>query len=83
MFLCAESLDLLLHPQLLDLQARQGVAVGTRSLVFVGDPDAPPVRRRRSLPLDSGHRMTLAESRKIDDVVLLRYLLTVRAAGAL
>ncbi|MGH3303068.1 MAG: RibD family protein [Streptosporangiaceae bacterium] len=51
--------------------------------LFVGDPSAPRFVGAAAFPWESGHRMTLAESRKIDDVVLLRYLLTVRAAGAL
>ena len=46
---------------------------------FVGDPDAPRFVGAAALPWDSGHRMTLAESRQIGDVVLLRYLLTPRA----
>jgi 5-amino-6-(5-phosphoribosylamino)uracil reductase len=46
---------------------------------FVGDPDAPRLVGAAAFPWDSGHRMTLAESRQIGDVVLLRYLLTDRA----
>lgn len=49
---------------------------------FVGDPDAPRFVGAAAFPWDSGHRMTLAESCQIGDVVLTRYLLTVRAAGA-
>jgi 5-amino-6-(5-phosphoribosylamino)uracil reductase len=48
---------------------------------FVGDPDAPRFVGTAAFPWDSGHRMTLAESRQIGDVVLLRYLLTARALG--
>jgi 5-amino-6-(5-phosphoribosylamino)uracil reductase len=46
---------------------------------LVGDPDAPRFVSAAAFPWDSGHRMTLAESRQIGDVVLLRYLLTARA----
>jgi 5-amino-6-(5-phosphoribosylamino)uracil reductase len=46
---------------------------------FVGDPAAPRFVGAAALPWDSGHRMTLAESRQIGDVVLLRYLLSRRA----
>jgi 5-amino-6-(5-phosphoribosylamino)uracil reductase len=46
---------------------------------FVGDPDAPRFVGAAAFPWDSAHRMALAESRQIDDVVLLRYLLTARA----
>jgi 5-amino-6-(5-phosphoribosylamino)uracil reductase len=49
--------------------------------LFVGDPDAPRFVGAAAFPWDSGHRMTLAESRQIGDVVLLRYLLTPRALG--
>jgi 5-amino-6-(5-phosphoribosylamino)uracil reductase len=48
---------------------------------FVGDPGAPQFVGAATFPWDSGHRMTLAESRQIGDVVLLRYLLTARALG--
>ncbi|HTX84135.1 MAG TPA: dihydrofolate reductase family protein [Streptosporangiaceae bacterium] len=48
---------------------------------FVGDPGAPRFVGAATFPQDSGHRMTLAESRPIGDVVLLRYLLTPRALG--
>jgi 5-amino-6-(5-phosphoribosylamino)uracil reductase len=48
---------------------------------FVGDPGASRFVGNAAFPWDSGHRMTLAESRKIGDVVLLRYLLTPRALG--
>jgi 5-amino-6-(5-phosphoribosylamino)uracil reductase len=48
---------------------------------FVGDPGAPRFVGAAAFPQDSGHRMALAESRKIGDVVLLRYLLTPRALG--
>jgi 5-amino-6-(5-phosphoribosylamino)uracil reductase len=46
---------------------------------FVGDPDAPRFVGASAFPWDSGHPMTLAESRQIGDVVLLRYLLSRRA----
>jgi riboflavin-specific deaminase-like protein len=46
---------------------------------FVGDPDAPRFVGAAAFPRDSSHRMELAESRQIGDVVLLRYLLTARA----
>jgi 5-amino-6-(5-phosphoribosylamino)uracil reductase len=48
---------------------------------FIGDPDAPRFVGAAAFPWDSGHRMTLAESRQIGDVILLRYLLTHRALG--
>jgi 5-amino-6-(5-phosphoribosylamino)uracil reductase len=47
--------------------------------IFVGDAGAPRLVGAAAFPCDSGHRMTLAESRQIGDVVLLRYLLTARA----
>src|SRR5215469_4293368 len=43
--------------------------------LFVGDDGAPPFVRAGAPP----RRMTLAETRPIGDVVLLRYLLTGRA----
>jgi 5-amino-6-(5-phosphoribosylamino)uracil reductase len=46
---------------------------------FVGDARAPRFVGPAAFPRDSAHRMTLAESRQIDDVVLLRYLLSPRA----
>ena len=46
---------------------------------FVGDPDAPRFVGAAAFPWDSGHPMTLAEERRIGDVVLLRYLLSARA----
>jgi 5-amino-6-(5-phosphoribosylamino)uracil reductase len=46
---------------------------------LVGDPNAPRFVGAAAFPWDSGHRMTLAETRQIGDVVLLRYLLTPRA----
>jgi 5-amino-6-(5-phosphoribosylamino)uracil reductase len=49
---------------------------------FVGAPDAPRFVGAAAFPWDSGHRMTLAESCQIDDVVLIRYLLTGGPAGA-
>ncbi len=48
---------------------------------FVGDLGAPRFVGDAAFPWDSGHRMTLAEARPIDDVVLLRYLLSARALG--
>ena len=48
---------------------------------FVGDPNAPRFVGAAAFPWDSAHRMTLAESRQIRDVVLVRYLLTPRALG--
>jgi 5-amino-6-(5-phosphoribosylamino)uracil reductase len=48
---------------------------------FVGEPDAPRFAGPAAFPWDSGHRMELAESRQIGDVVLLRYLLTAQASG--
>ena len=48
---------------------------------FVGDPSAPRFVGAAAFPWDSSHRMELAESRQIGDVVLLRYLLTARAVG--
>ena len=50
---------------------------------FVGDPDAPRFVGAAAFPWDSSHRMELAETRQIGDVVLIRCLLTVWAAGAL
>ncbi|MGH3911137.1 MAG: RibD family protein, partial [Pseudonocardiaceae bacterium] len=41
---------------------------------FVGDPDAPRFVRPARFPQDTDHRMVLAETRQIGDVVLLRYL---------
>jgi 5-amino-6-(5-phosphoribosylamino)uracil reductase len=46
---------------------------------FVGDADAPRFVGAAAFPWDSGHPMTLAEERRIGDVVLLRYLLSARA----
>jgi 5-amino-6-(5-phosphoribosylamino)uracil reductase len=48
---------------------------------FVGDPHAPRFVGAAAFPWDSGHRMKLAESPQIGDVVLLRYLLSPRALG--
>jgi 5-amino-6-(5-phosphoribosylamino)uracil reductase len=48
---------------------------------FVGDPGAPRFVGAAAFPRDSAHRMTVAESRQIGDVVLLRYLLSSRAIG--
>jgi len=47
--------------------------------IFVGDARAPRFVQDADLPRDAGQRMVLAEARRIGDVVLLRYLLTVRA----
>ena len=43
--------------------------------VFVGDARAPRLLGRRRLPVDRRRRADLAEVRRIDDVVLLRYAL--------
>lgn len=43
---------------------------------FVGDASAPRFRHPGRLPHDAEHPMTLAETRQIGDVVLLRYLAT-------
>jgi 5-amino-6-(5-phosphoribosylamino)uracil reductase len=48
---------------------------------FVGDPGAPRLTGAAAFPADSRHRMTLAESRQLGDVVLLRYLISPRARG--
>ena len=45
---------------------------------FVGDPGAPRFAVPGIYPHDPGHRMQLAETRPVGDVVLLRYLLDVR-----
>ncbi len=42
---------------------------------FVGDPAAPRFARPAKYPHDAGNPMTLAEARRLGDVVLLRYLL--------
>ncbi|MGN9787170.1 RibD family protein [Nonomuraea sp. ZG12] len=42
--------------------------------IFVGDADAPRFVNPGDFPGGTGHRMTLAEARTVDDVVLLRYL---------
>jgi 5-amino-6-(5-phosphoribosylamino)uracil reductase len=42
---------------------------------FVGDPAAPRFAGPGRYPNDPGNRMTLAEIRRLEDVVLLRYLL--------
>jgi 5-amino-6-(5-phosphoribosylamino)uracil reductase len=42
--------------------------------VFVGDPDAPRFVGAGRFPQDADNRMVLAEVRRIEDVVLLRYL---------
>jgi 5-amino-6-(5-phosphoribosylamino)uracil reductase len=48
---------------------------------LVGDPCAPRFVAGGPFPQDSGHRMTLAETRQLGDVVLMRYLLTAPADG--
>jgi 5-amino-6-(5-phosphoribosylamino)uracil reductase len=48
---------------------------------FVGDANAPRFVEPAAFLWDSGHPMTLAESRPIGDVALLRCLLTRRALG--
>lgn len=42
---------------------------------FVGDPNAPRFVGPGAFPHDKDHRMRLAEVRRVDDVVLMRYLL--------
>ncbi|SBW21707.1 bifunctional deaminase-reductase domain-containing protein [Candidatus Protofrankia californiensis] len=42
---------------------------------FIGDPAAPRFVGNGTFPYHAGHRMELAEVRRIGDVVLLRYLL--------
>jgi 5-amino-6-(5-phosphoribosylamino)uracil reductase len=49
--------------------------------ILVGEPGAPRFAGAAVSPCDLGRRMTLAESRRIGDVVLLRYLLAARALG--
>jgi riboflavin-specific deaminase-like protein len=46
--------------------------------VFVGDSQAPRFVRDGSFPWNSGRRATLADVRRIGDVVLLRYALSPR-----
>ncbi|GAB3498873.1 RibD family protein [Amycolatopsis cihanbeyliensis] len=41
---------------------------------FVGDPEAPRFVRPGTFPQDAEHPLTLAEVRRLGDVVLLRYL---------
>ena len=41
---------------------------------FVGDPRAPRFVEPGQFPQNPQHRMTLAETRQLGDVVLLRYL---------
>ena len=43
---------------------------------FVGDPSASRFVGSGDFPWNAGHRMHLAETRQIGDVVLIRYLLT-------
>ncbi|HEV2450903.1 MAG TPA: RibD family protein [Streptosporangiaceae bacterium] len=47
---------------------------------FVGDPDAPRFARPGRYPYGPARHMRLAEVRRLDDVVLLRYLLRPDAA---
>jgi hypothetical protein len=42
--------------------------------IFVDDAGAPRFVNSGDFPGGTGHRMTLAEARTVDDVVLLRYL---------
>ncbi|MFD2356024.1 RibD family protein [Nonomuraea ferruginea] len=49
--------------------------------IFVGDAGAPRFVNPGDFPGGTGHRMTLAETRTVDDVVLLRYL-PKRASGS-
>lgn len=49
--------------------------------VFVGEPDAPRVVREGAFPWTATRRAVLAETRQIDDVVLLRYALSERTAA--
>ncbi len=48
--------------------------------VFVGESDAPRFVHEGQFPWSGGRRATLTETRRIDDVVLLRYALSERAA---
>jgi 5-amino-6-(5-phosphoribosylamino)uracil reductase len=48
---------------------------------FVGDPAAPRLVREGAFPHDAGHRMALAEVRQVDDMVLLRYLLSAHTGS--
>jgi 5-amino-6-(5-phosphoribosylamino)uracil reductase len=48
---------------------------------FVGDPGAPRFAGPGRYPFGPSHPMTLAEARRLDGVVLLRYLLAARAGG--
>lgn len=48
---------------------------------FVGDPAAPRFVREGAFPSDAGHRMELAEVRRVGDMVLLRYLPGGRPGG--
>jgi 5-amino-6-(5-phosphoribosylamino)uracil reductase len=48
---------------------------------FVGDPAAPRLVHEGAFPHDAGHRMVLAEVRQLQDMVLLRYLLSGRAGS--
>jgi len=49
---------------------------------FVGDPGAPRFAAPGRYPFGPSHPMALAEVRRLDAVVLLRYLLTDPAGGA-
>jgi 5-amino-6-(5-phosphoribosylamino)uracil reductase len=48
---------------------------------FVGDCDAPRFVHPGRFPQDRQHPMTLAETRRIGDVVLLRYLISRGSSG--
>ncbi|WP_216216638.1 RibD family protein [Amycolatopsis aidingensis] len=48
---------------------------------FVGDPDAPRFVHPGRFPQDARHPLTLAEVRRLGDVVLLRYLITGGEGG--
>jgi len=45
---------------------------------FVGDSSAPRFVEDGAFPWNAGHRARLAETQQIDDVVLLRYVLSDR-----
>jgi 5-amino-6-(5-phosphoribosylamino)uracil reductase len=49
--------------------------------LFVGDSRASRFVGDGSFPWHAGHRATLADVRRIDDVVLLRYALSARFCG--
>jgi 5-amino-6-(5-phosphoribosylamino)uracil reductase len=50
--------------------------------VFVGDPDARRFVRPARFPWSASRRATLAETRPIGDVVLMRYALSDRFEDA-